>query len=52
MRRTTVSGNPASVNGLPSVEPSDTVMISKLSPDSSMTRTMCSTVERNLPPGL
>ncbi len=52
IRRTVLSGNPASVNGLPSVEPSDTAMISKFMPDESRTRTMCSTVERSRAPGL
>ena len=52
MRRTTLSGNPSSVNGLPSVEPSETVMISKVMPDESSTRTMSSTVVRSRSPGL
>ncbi len=52
MRRTTLSGKPASVNGLPSVEPSDTVMISNVMPEASSTRTMSSTVARSRPPGL
>ena len=44
-------GSPSSVNGLPSVEPSDTVMISKVMPDESSTRTMSSTVVRSRPRG-
>ena len=52
IRRTTLSGNPSSRNGLPSVEPSDTAMISKVMPDASSTRTMCATVERSRIPGL
>ena len=52
MRRTTLSGKPSRVNGLPSVEPSDTVMISKVMPEASSTRTMSATVERSLSPGL
>ena len=52
IRRTTLSGKPSSVNGLPSVEPSDTVMISKVMPEASSTLTMSFTVERNLSPGL
>ena len=52
MRRTTLSGKPSRVKGLPSVEPSDTVMISKVMPDASRTRTMCSTVARSRRPGL
>ena len=51
-RRTTLSGKPSSVKGLPSVEPSDTVMISKVMPDASSTRTMSSTVVRRRSPGL
>ena len=51
-RRTTLSGKPSSVKGLPSVEPSDTVMISKVMPDASSTRTMSSTVVRSRLPGL
>ena len=52
IRRTTLSGKPSRVNGLPSVEPSDTVMISKVMPDASSTRTMSSTVVRRRLPGL
>ncbi len=51
-RRTTLSGKPSSVNGLPSVEPSDTVMISKVMPDDASTRTMSSIVVRRRFPGL
>jgi hypothetical protein len=51
-RRTTLSGKPASVNGLPSVDPSDTAMISKVMPEASSTRSMSSTVVRRRSPGL
>ena len=51
-RRTTLSGNPSRVKGLPSVEPSDTVMISKVMPEASSTRTICATVVRSRLPGL
>jgi hypothetical protein len=40
------------VKGLPSVEPSDTVMISKVMPDAASTRTISSTVTRKRSPGL
>ncbi len=52
IRRTTLPGKSSSVKGLPSVEPSDTVMISKVMPDAASTRTISSTVTRKRSPGL
>ena len=52
IRRTTLSGKPSNVKGLPSVEPSDTAMISNVMPDASSTRTMSATVVRSRAPGL
>ena len=47
-----LSGNPSRVKGLPSVEPSETAMISKRMSEASSTRTMWATVVRRRSPGL
>ncbi len=47
-----LSGKPSRVKGLPSVEPSETAMISKRIPEASSTRTIWATVERRRSPGL